>query len=754
MTLLVTLIVIMMAGQGCSLYVNLIGNVSENTASGRVDVNINGTQMTICRIDVTDNSAKVLCHMLGYNYGHVVPLTPYGMGNAPIFLEELMCNGNEKTIADCNYTIQVTCHHRDDLALSCYDTWLDDCNVATTYNVKLVNESDQKQLIATSSNQTTHCWVIYANVPKLDNTSYGTLLKVSFNNSYDCTDSSLRIYSHAGMALRTIEKVNLCDRGDASVLLTTSSFLVHLRQSSPDVTIFSTFILPYRPTESDDGRCRTHLIHDGRSVSIKDVFLTGKYANQNKCWLLWLPPSPMNDPMYLLHISVTNITLKPSANCSQEYVELRAGVSNASRLIYKWCNSSDWNQVFIVSSPVVYLRILTDSTNWFARRIKFVFKEHTLSPSLAACRSYYLGNAIDQINLEHAYSSNESQCWRVMMEDHLASDYVLQMEVDYVSLEICQKGCFCDKLEIRDNFNIGDTFLWKICNHTDKPLGILTSQQVFYIHLNSDQTVNGKGFKLKVYLTHYGYMKPLYGCLPLPTLHTEPTTQYYFRKKPTYLIERRLCYIIGDPSIEADTYVQTEFLYVRISSRNTQSKSTICNNIMSVGTGKDLTKKHLAKQCTKVYNIDKKLTSCGSPFMYMKLMQKYSYYYSTFNWYELNMTYTSVSKQSARINGDCGFIHSASGIALMFFLSLGATIICFCCLFKMRKTKKTVTSRSLQYASDNQGNDVNTDTPTTGFDAVNASLSHPHDLSGPPPSYLEADNDLPSYDDAMRMSNI
>ncbi|XP_025103058.1 neurotrypsin-like [Pomacea canaliculata] len=92
---------------------------------GRVEVKYyDGTWGTVCDDEFHPSSAVVVCRMLGFIgdsptvYGSAV----YGQGSLPILLDDVSCNGNERTIFDCTHSPvgQHNCQNSEDVGVDCF----------------------------------------------------------------------------------------------------------------------------------------------------------------------------------------------------------------------------------------------------------------------------------------------------------------------------------------------------------------------------------------------------------------------------------------------------------------------------------------------------------------------------------------------------------------------------------------------------------------------------------------------------------
>ncbi|XP_052809439.1 neurogenic locus notch homolog protein 1-like [Mya arenaria] len=109
-------------GVTCSAHAIRLRN-GETQYEGRVEVLHNGTWGTICDDHTDKNFAKVVCRQLGYNTDNVAVLsdTDFGAGNGPIWLDDVVCQGNEISIDLCMFKPwgQHNCGHGEDVGVIC-----------------------------------------------------------------------------------------------------------------------------------------------------------------------------------------------------------------------------------------------------------------------------------------------------------------------------------------------------------------------------------------------------------------------------------------------------------------------------------------------------------------------------------------------------------------------------------------------------------------------------------------------------------
>ena len=89
---------------------------------GRVEIFYNGTWGTVCDDNWGMENAHVVCHELGFSKALSAPIDAhFGAGSGPIWLDEVHCVGNEKSLTYCRHDGWKVhdCGHSEDASVIC-----------------------------------------------------------------------------------------------------------------------------------------------------------------------------------------------------------------------------------------------------------------------------------------------------------------------------------------------------------------------------------------------------------------------------------------------------------------------------------------------------------------------------------------------------------------------------------------------------------------------------------------------------------
>ena len=96
---------------------------------GRVEIFLDGEWGTICDDSWTDVESDTVCRLLGYEAGSVgnggrFLEAHFGQGTGPIWLDDVNCDGNEKSLLGCEHTRytkgqKAQCRHSEDVGVRC-----------------------------------------------------------------------------------------------------------------------------------------------------------------------------------------------------------------------------------------------------------------------------------------------------------------------------------------------------------------------------------------------------------------------------------------------------------------------------------------------------------------------------------------------------------------------------------------------------------------------------------------------------------
>jgi len=89
---------------------------------GRLEVEYNGEWGTVCNKSFSQGAQSVVCKQLGFsNVQEISASFPSGPAGGKIWLENVQCNGDEKSIFNCNHSDwgNTSCTHEYDIGIIC-----------------------------------------------------------------------------------------------------------------------------------------------------------------------------------------------------------------------------------------------------------------------------------------------------------------------------------------------------------------------------------------------------------------------------------------------------------------------------------------------------------------------------------------------------------------------------------------------------------------------------------------------------------
>ncbi|XP_064618875.1 deleted in malignant brain tumors 1 protein-like [Lineus longissimus] len=105
--------------------VRIASGSGDGKSYGRVEVSKGGSAWgTVCDTGWDDNEARVVCKQLGYLWGRGYANSKYGQGTGVIYIDNVICKGNEASLSDCISSQWGThqCSHSKEASVQCFNT--------------------------------------------------------------------------------------------------------------------------------------------------------------------------------------------------------------------------------------------------------------------------------------------------------------------------------------------------------------------------------------------------------------------------------------------------------------------------------------------------------------------------------------------------------------------------------------------------------------------------------------------------------
>ena len=136
----------------------------QSSFDGKVEVNYDGEWGTVCndKFDMAD--ANVVCHMLGSGSAINISNAEAGKDVQPIWLDDLLCTGNEATLLECLHAGfgNTNCRHNEDVAVFCNEPGMVGVAIQSTKKIvgTLTQLSPKYHPFIHSPFPIIQCWVI------------------------------------------------------------------------------------------------------------------------------------------------------------------------------------------------------------------------------------------------------------------------------------------------------------------------------------------------------------------------------------------------------------------------------------------------------------------------------------------------------------------------------------------------------------------------------------------------------------------
>ena len=94
-----------------------------SSSSGRLEMKLQGQWGTVCDDGYDDTNAAVVCRLLGFSGGLYKAKSYFGIGTGPIWMTDVDCSGNERSLLSCLWSPVKfpwsLCDHSEDVSVVC-----------------------------------------------------------------------------------------------------------------------------------------------------------------------------------------------------------------------------------------------------------------------------------------------------------------------------------------------------------------------------------------------------------------------------------------------------------------------------------------------------------------------------------------------------------------------------------------------------------------------------------------------------------
>ncbi|WAR06690.1 CUBN-like protein, partial [Mya arenaria] len=213
----------------------------------------------------------------------------------------------------------------------------------------------------------------------------------------------------------------------------------------------------------------------------------GNYPHDRDC--VWtVNVSPGNRILF----SFATLTLETHPSCEYDYLEIRDGGLDTSRLLSRYCNTTT-QPPLTTTGPTAWIKFHSDSSNT-DQGFHITYVAQASDPGCGGVFTSESGILISP-NYPNAYSHDAQCVWLVTVN---SQDRITLM---FTNMELeGHVNCQYDYVEVRDGSNENGALMGRFCGDS-MPVPMTTSGNVLYVKFVSDSSVTRAGFRAtwKVY---------------------------------------------------------------------------------------------------------------------------------------------------------------------------------------------------------------------------------------------------------------